>query len=61
VNEEQTDQNNKFIENKPEGKECPHCRMKTTILLDPKQISDKKSMNLCLVCGQVFEYINPTN
>ena len=40
---------------------CPVCGLNTAVILDPKQVSDKKSLHLCLVCGHVFEYINPAN
>ena len=40
---------------------CPVCGLNTTVILDPKQVSVKKSLHLCLVCGRVFEYINPAS
>ena len=54
-------QNEQISAENPLNVICPVCGLNTAAILDPKQISDKKSLHLCLVCGYVFEYINPAN
>lgn len=49
------------LDDNPLSVVCPVCRLNAAVILDPKQVSDKKSLYLCLVCGHVFEYINPAN
>ena len=55
---EKLDNNKSQKDDNPLKVRCPFCGKYTTIILDPKQISDKKSTHICLICGQSFEYIN---
>ena len=45
-------------EENPLKVKCPICGENTTLIIDPKQISDDKTLHICLICGQTFEYIN---
>jgi len=40
---------------------CPACKTNSTLILDHKKINDEKSMHLCLICGQVFDYNKKNN
>ncbi len=59
VKTEEKDEKNFPIEN-PYAVKCPACGLYSTIILDPKKVSDEKSSRLCLVCGHLFEYFNQT-
>lgn len=48
---------NLLIEN-PFAVKCPACGLYSSVVLDPKKISDEKTIRLCLVCGHLFEYFN---
>ena len=60
MSEQKSDKNKgekKFEDDNPLKVKCPFCGENTTLILDPKQISDKKTTHICLICGQTFEYI----
>jgi transposase-like protein len=38
---------------------CPFCKSESTKPIDAKKALADKSLYLCLVCSQVFEYLSP--
>jgi transcription elongation factor Elf1 len=38
---------------------CPNCNGGSAIPIDHKKAGQDKSLYLCLVCGETFEYVKP--